>query len=167
MELKKAVFFGTILLVALFCLDLMINISALAILYICFILFALWTDNEKFIFGTLVISTILIMIAWIFHGGGTGYDNVARLLAGVVIWVTGLLSIQRKQVENRLKMLNETLELRVMARTAASEEKSRRLELQIKALQGIRHAGTKNSLSQLDEIIHNLQEISKLEAFDE
>jgi len=167
MNLTKAVIFGSFLLALLFCADLLFNFGAVSILYICCIFVALWTDEERFILGTIVISTILVMTAWVYHGGGTSTENMIRLLSGVVIWMTGLLSIQRKQVENRLKMLNETLEMRVLARTAAAEEKSRRLEHQIKALQGIKHAGTKNSLSQLDEIISNLKEISRLEEFNE
>jgi len=167
MNLIKAVLFGALLLGILFCADLMLNVSIISILYIGFIFFALYTNDERFILGTIVISTILIMAAWMFHGGGAAHDNMVRLLSSVVIWATGLLSIQRKQVENRLKMLNETLEFRVMARTAAAEENSRRLEQQIKALQGIRHAGTKNSLSQLDKVINNLKEISEFEDFYE
>ncbi len=163
MNLIKAVTVGSFLLAGLFCADLLLNFSALSILYICFIFFSLFTNEDKFVFGTVVISSILVMIAWIYNGGGSTSDDLVRLLSMVVIWATGLLSIQRQGVENRLKMLNETLELRVLARTATAEERSKRLEKQIKLLQNIRYADTKNSLHQLDEIISNLKEISTLE----
>jgi len=162
MNLTKAAIISSIMTVLLFATDLYFNFSVIAILYVCFVFFALLTNDERFIVGATIVSTVLIVAGWVYHDSTLVYDNVARLMAVVVVWGAGLLSLQRKQVEHRLQLLNETLELRVMARTAAAEEKSKRLEQQIRVLKEIRYSGTRNALSKLDTVISNLKELSRI-----
>jgi flagellar motor component MotA len=120
-------------------------------------------DDDRFVVGSIFISFILMFVGWFYGGADMSDGAVVRLISGVVIGVAGFLSIQRKNVEDKLRTLNQTLELRVLARTAAAEEKSKRLEQQIKILQKISSDSTDESLNKLEEVIKSLRDISKYE----
>jgi K+-sensing histidine kinase KdpD len=157
---------GLIVISVIFMFDIMFNIPALTVFYVLFVFMALWTDDSKNIIISAIISTILVLTAWFLSSDVFSIDGMGRLLSSVVIWTVAILSAKRSEIELELKRLNETLELRILARTIASERKAQVLEMQIKQLQELRTQNTQQALMQLDDVIKSLKEISYNEVED-
>jgi K+-sensing histidine kinase KdpD len=147
----------------IFFFDVMFNLPALTVFYVLFVFISLWTENFKLIISSAVVSTVLVMSVWFIGPDMFTADSVSRLLAVVAIWMVALLAAQRSESDLELKRVNDTLELRILARTIASERRAERLEKQIKHLQELRSQNTQQALIQLDDVIKNLKEIRNLE----
>jgi K+-sensing histidine kinase KdpD len=157
---------GLLITSLIFIIDVLFNIPALTVFYVLFVFMALWTGDTKNIIASATISTVLILLAWFINSDLLSIDGMGRLLSAVVVWTVALLSAKRSETEIELKRLNETLELRILARTIASERKAQMLEMQIKQLQELRTQNTQQALLQLDDVIKSLKEISYNELED-
>ncbi len=148
-----------ILTILIFVSDLYFSGGAVSGFYICVVLISHWADDDWIILGTTVLVMILTFLNYfIISEKISPMLLINKILAAVIIGIVSLLISKRKDTENRLKRSNETLELRVLARTAASEVKNRQLEQQIKILQQIRETKTDASFSELE-----LKELSEKE----
>lgn len=151
-----------LLTIAIFVADLYFSGGAVSIFYICVILLSHWIDDDWVTLGTTFLVMVLAFINYfLIPDQASPTLLINKILAAVSIGVVSLLITKRKDVETRLKKSNETLELRVLARTAAAEAKSKRLEQQIKILQQIREAKTDTSFSELENVINTLKELSE------
>lgn len=151
-----------LLTIAIFIADLYFSGGAVAGFYICVILLSHWIDDDWVTIGTTFLVMILTFLNYfIITKEISPMLLINKILAAVMIGVVSLLITKRKDTENKLKRSNETLELRVLARTAAAEAKSRRLEQQVKILQEIRETKTNDAFSALDNVINTLKELSE------
>jgi hypothetical protein len=148
---------------AIFGLDLLYPMGgAVSILYILLIFISLWTSDAIFTIWAGTITSVLIFIG-IWYGGGIetpGSELMIRFFGLIIIWLTAVLSIQRKEVEKELRDLNLHLELKVLARTAAAENRSLRLERQIKILENIKRNQKQEAFVVLDNVIADLRELT-------
>lgn len=153
-----------LLTIAIFCADLYFSGGAVSVFYICVVLLSHWIDDDWVTLGTTILVMILAFINYyLIPEVASPMLLINKILATVAIGVVSLLITKRKDTETKLKRSNETLELRVLARTAAAEAKSRRLEQQIKILQEIRETKTDDSFSKLEHVINTLTELSEKE----
>ena len=153
---------------AIFCADIIFINGAFSSFYICVVLLSLWSDDDRLLIGATVGSIVLLFAAYGYYlinydftsplSEIHGFSN--KLISLVMIAITAGLSARTKEKSQTLKRLNETLELRVLARIAASEAKAHRLEKQIEILQSIRENNTDNAFCALDEVINNLKTLA-------
>ena len=156
---------------AIFCADIIFTGGAFSSFYVCVVLLSLWSDDDRLLIGGTIGSIVLIFAAYGYFLFNT-YDSssalsatatfglagfINKLVSAVMISITAGLAARSKEKSQTLKRLNETLELRVLARIASSEAKAHRLEGQIKILQEIRQSNTDSAFSALDEVITNLK----------
>src|ERR1700748_2276528 len=124
---------------AIFCADILVTGGAFSSFYVCIVLMALWSDDDRLLIGGTIGSIILVFAAYAYSLNDFEWPTLTnKLVSFVMIGVTAILSIRTREKSQKLHRLNETLELRVLARIAASEAKSKRLEQQIEVLQQIR-----------------------------
>ena len=153
---------------AIFCADIIFINGAFSSFYICVVLLSLWSDDDRLLIGGTIGSIILVFAAYGYYLFNYDYSSPVseihgftnKLISLVMIAITAGLSARTKEKSQNLKRLNETLELRVLARIAASEAKAHRLEKQIEILQIIRENNTDNAISALDEVINNLKALT-------
>jgi hypothetical protein len=158
---------------SIFCADIIFTGGAFSSFYVCVILLSLWSDDDRLLIGGTIGSVVLIFGAYGYFlinydtssaissaatFGFAGFIN--KLISIVMVIITSGLASRSKEKSENLKRLNETLELRVLARIAASEAKAKRLEKQIEILQAIRKEDINNSFSVLDEVINNLKTLA-------
>jgi hypothetical protein len=134
--------------------------GVVSVLYVILVLMSLISAEAIFTIWTTIISSVLIGIG-IWHGEEA--DLINRVFALIIILLAAILSVQRKEVEKELRELNLNLELKVLARTAASENKSLRLEKQIKILEGLREVEKDQAFQMLDTVIKDLRDIRYLD----
>ncbi len=150
-----------LLTISIFIADLYFSGGAISGFYICIVLLSHWIDDDWVTLGTTILVMILTFVNFfIISEQLSPMLLINKILASVIIGVVSLLITKRKDTETKLKRSNETLELRVLARTAAAESKSRKLEQQIKILQQIRENKTDVSFSILEDVISTLKELS-------
>jgi len=146
---------------AIFCADIIFTSGAFSSFYVCVVLLSLWSDDDRLLIGGTVGSIILVFAAYGYSLTDFEWPTlINKLISFVMIAITAGLSARSKEKSEKLKRLNETLELRVLARIAASEAKAHRLEKQIEILQAIREHNTDNAFSALDEVITNLKTLA-------
>ena len=144
----------------IFCADVMVTGGSFSSFYVCVILISLWSDDDRLLIGAFTGSIILIFTSYISSFTFESFDwhtLTSKLVSFVMVTITTGLSMRTREKSENLKRLNETLELRVLARIAASEAKSKRLEQQIEVLQLIRRHDTDDAFSALDQVINNLK----------
>lgn len=144
-----------------FGLEILFPNGVFSAFYILVILISLWSDDDELLIGGLIGSFALILIGYFYTLNN--FELVClvnKSLSFIMIGITAFLGIQRKEVEVKLKRLNETLELRVLARIASSEHKAKRLEKQIEILQEFRKEKTDTAFQALDDIINNLKTLA-------
>jgi hypothetical protein len=166
---SKLAIYGMLVAAAIFSLDLMLPTHGVAAaLYIVLILMSLLATETMFTVWASLIATTLISFGIYYNGGfSMNIDELLnRVFAYIIILLTAILSIQRKEVEKELRELNLNLELKVLARTAASENRSIRLEKQIQVLQNLRNDDKLVAFKELDDVIHNLKELTNEEAIE-
>lgn len=146
---------------AIFCADMIFAGGAFSSFYVLVVLLSLWSEDDVLLVGGCVISIVLIFSAYVYSLSSFEWPAlINKLVSFVMIGVTAGLSMRMKEKSQNLKRLNETLELRVLARIASSEAKSKRLEKEIEILQTIRKNDTNNQFSALDEVITNLRTLA-------
>lgn len=129
--------------------------------YVLVVLISLWDEDEELLIGGVIGSLILILFGYIYTLNDFEITSlINKSLSFVMVGITAFLGVQRKEIEQKLKRLNETLEYRVLARIASSEQKSKRLEKQIEILQEFRKEKTDTAFQALDDIIHNLKTLA-------
>ena len=126
-------------------------------LYLLLIFFSLWAEDSLFTISTLTGVSFLMFINLL---GTHDIELMNRFFALVVVWITTIISIQRIEVEAKLKGLSLNLELQVLGRTIASENRTQLLEKQIKILESINSEGKKEAFDILDSVINNLKELA-------
>ena len=90
------------------------------------------------------------------------YENFFRSFSALIVIVVGCILLYYKSKVLQFQELNETLELRILARTVASENKARILQEQILILQNIKDDKEINdSLSELHNVINELKVLIK------
>jgi hypothetical protein len=140
--------------------DIYFQNGAISGFYICVILMSYWIEDDWIIIGTTVLSIGFTFLPYFVSHNDLSFLLISRILTMSMIAVVSFLIAKGKETEKQLRRSKETLELRVLARTASSEAKSRRLEQQIKILQTIRQGSTDASFVALDEVISNLRDLS-------
>lgn len=146
---------------AIFCADVIFAGGAFSSFYVCVILISLWSDDDRLLVGGIACSIILLLGAYIYSLDIFSWSIlINKLVAFVMIGITSGISARSREKSENLRRLNETLELRVLARIASSEAKSKRLEQQIEVLQFIRRQNTDNAFSELDQVINNLKNLA-------
>ncbi len=166
---SKLAIYGMLVAAVIFLLDLIIPIHGIAaVLYVILVLMSLLATETMFTVWASLIATILISFGIYYNGGFTMQidELLNRVFAYIIILLTAILSIQRKEVEKELRELNLNLELKVLARTAASENRSVRLEKQIQTLQNLRNNDKLIAFKELDDVIHNLKELTHEDSID-
>lgn len=149
-----------LLMLLIFLSDIFLKIGVISGFYICIILMAHWMDDDWLVVGSTILSIVLTFIAYfIIYDAITLNTFSERFLTTLIIGIVSVLTAKRREIESQLRRSNETLELRVLARTAASEAKSKRLEQQIQILQALRQQNDDASFQALDEVIQTLREI--------
>jgi hypothetical protein len=143
-----------------FSLEIIFPTGVFSAFYILVVLISLWGEDELLI-GGVIGSFILILIGYFYTLNNFEITSlINKSLSFVMVGITAFLGMQRKEVEVKLKRLNETLELRVLARIASSEHKAKRLEKQIEILQEFRKEKTDTAFQALDDIISNLKTLA-------
>ena len=151
----------TIVALIVFALEILFPNGVFSAFYVLVVLISLWAEDDELLIGGLAGSFILILIGYFYTLNS--FDVTALInksLSFIMVGITAFLGIQRKEVEQRLKQLNGTLELRVLARIASSENKSKRLEEQIEILKEFRKEKTDTAFQALDDIINNLKTLA-------
>lgn len=148
---------------AIFCADIIFTGGAFSSFYVCVVLLSMWSDDDRLLIGGTIGSIILVFAAYIYSfslNTFEWYGLVNKIVSFVMVGITAGLAARSKEKSQNLRRLNETLELRVLARIASSEAKAHRLEKQIEILQSIRKNDTDNAFSALDEVITNLRTLA-------
>ena len=155
-----------LLMILLFCgvfaIDLHYPLYDISQLYIVIIFLSLWSKNDKMLFLSHGLTIVFTIISYYLSFDDFELEHtLPRISTLILTFVFTTLILKRKEDEKEMIRANKTLELRVLARTAASESRSRELEKQIKILQIIREKETNKALNELDSVIENLKELSK------
>jgi len=147
----------------IFAIDLHTPSGLATILYVILIWLSLLSKDAIFPVWSALICTVLIFIGYAYVGENASWGIIGnRIFALIIVWLSVALSVQSKEVERELRQLNETLELKVLARTISSENRAIMLEKQIKILEGIRQQKTEEAFKNIDEVIDNLRNIKIL-----
>ena len=134
-----------------------------------------WFSNEKEnIIGSVASSIILVLIGWYlqyrtsiivldlsFFYAEIDYEILFRAISIIVLGFVGIILFKEKIRDEELQKLNETLELRIFARTAIAEKRAENLEKQIAALQSLKKDNTNNSINKLDSVISELKKLAE------
>jgi len=175
------VILGLLLVSIIFTLDIIFNLGAISLLYVCFILGVFWAVEKKgYLVGATLVSIILTVVGWTqqtretsvfinldFFKATMDYEGLFRVVSLAVLTFLGVVLFKQKQKEEELQKLNSELELRILARTTVSETRAKRLEEQISVLQGIRRNNTYESIDRLDMVISELKELNHMEKYYE
>ncbi len=157
----KLVILMIIVALIVFGLEIIFPNGVFSAFYILVVLISLWGEDDELLIGGVIGTFILILIGYFYTLNNFEITAlINKSLSFVMVGITAFLGIQRKEVEVKLKRLNETLELRVLARIASSEHKSKRLEEQIKILTEFRKEKTDTAFQALDDIINNLKTLA-------
>lgn len=152
-----------VLCLGAFSLDLTIANPLLLSMYLPLSAAALAGKNETMPVVFAAIISGLILLGLHFSGPLDKFDITIRIFTLITIWVGTIMSVSKKIAERDLKELNDILELKVLARTAASEAKSQRLEQQIQILKGISQETTQHSFDRLNSVIENLKQLAAMD----
>jgi energy-coupling factor transporter transmembrane protein EcfT len=159
----------------IFIADIIFSLGAISLCYIFLMLITFWFAKTKFnMVGSVLVSVSLTIIGWLYQTrfvksfidigiiqAELDYEGLFRTFSIIIlIFVGGVLLYQRSRDEE-LERLNETLELKILSRSAASEAKAKRLEQQIIILQTIDKQEVSQSLSKLDDVIKELRELTE------
>lgn len=139
--------------------DIFFPNASLAAFYVSIVLMSLWADDRITIAATI---TTIVLVLTAYYTTYNKFDAdiiISKFLSIIMIIGGSFFVVQRREVETKVKRLAETIELRVLARTAAAEARSKRLENQIKTLQIIRQNNTDHAFTVLDEVIQNLKDL--------
>lgn len=176
----RVIFFGFIICSLIFAADYLFGLGAISVFYIFFMLMTFWLSNKTYhIFGSILVSISLTVIGWLFQSRLTqveidvgpfftllDYEGLFRAFTIFILIFLGGILIKQKNKEFELSKLNESLELRILARTTASEARAMRMEKQIKILQSIRASQVDSSIKKLDDVINELKNLNDLEISD-
>ena len=163
MEKKSIKLLIIMSIVALFVfgLELIFPNGVFSAFYVLIVLISLWSEDDELLIIGVCTSFVLILAGYMYSWHNFELTSlINKSLSFVMIGITAVLGNQRKEVEQTLKRLNETLEFRVLARIASSEQKAKRLEKQIEVLQEFRKAKTDTAFQALDDIISNLKALA-------
>ena len=167
----RILIFGIILTSLIFTADIIFSIGAISLFYVLLLLLTFWfAKSKQYIFSSIISSISLILFGWIFQqrvteviidigiiNAGIDYEGLFRVFTMAIIIIVGGILVYQRSKEEELLELNQTLELRILARTVASESRARRLEKQISILQTIRKQELEEILNALDSLIKELK----------
>lgn len=169
---------GIIICSGIFAADILFQLGAIALFYIIFLVSVFMLSKKNvYLISSFISSIVLTGIGWVFQTrssevyldiGGViqatlNYEGLFRVVTMLVILFIGIILLKQRAKDEELTHLNETLELRILARTAVSENKAKRLEEQIKALQNIRNKKTDEAIVRLDNVIAELKDLNRME----
>lgn len=168
METWKLAISGFFICSIIFTADILLGYSIVPIGYVIFLLLAiLLKETAERMSAIFLIGTLLTALGLFYGGFGTNTDELTiRFLAWVIFASTSAIAVVLKQKEEELLKINESLELKILARTAAAENRARQLQEQIRYLQDMRHENTNKSILRMDEIISNLKRLAAMEISD-
>lgn len=166
---------SVILASLVFVADVIFSLGALSLFYIIMLFVTFWFSNEKEnIIGSVISSIILVLIGWYlqyrtsiivldlsFFYAEIDYEILFRAISIIVLGFVGIILFKEKIRDEELQKLNETLELRIFARTAIAEKRAENLEKQIAALQSLKKDNTNNSINKLDSVISELKKLAE------
>ena len=143
---------------AVFCADIFFANGIFSSFYVCVVLVSLWSEDDRLLIGGIVGTIVLTFVSYVYSLDHFSLQIlINKILSFVMIAITAGISARSREKSVKLRRMNETLELRVLARIAASEAKARGLEKQIEILQQIRTSDTQDAFYALDEVINNLK----------
>jgi hypothetical protein len=96
-----------VIMTAFFLADLAVPLGvAMGVPYVVAVLLSLWSPDKRFTVLVAVISSLLVVVAfWAKPPAGELWKVLSnRALALLAIWVTTILALQRKRVEDRREM---------------------------------------------------------------
>jgi hypothetical protein len=177
----KVISLGVIICSLVFAADFLFGLGAISLLYIFFMMITFWLSKQNYyIISSVVISLILNIIGWMFQTRHTeieinvgqiqammDYEGLFRVFTIFILIFVGGILIKQRNKEFELSKLNESLELRILARTTASEHRAKRLEQQIDILKIIQAEKTNASIIRLDNVINELKELNEMEMSNE
>ena len=102
--------------------------------YVAVVLVTLWLPGPRYTLIFVVICTVLTVLGFFISpaGGMVWQVVVNRLLAVFAIWVTGILSIQRKNIENSLQNHRDQLSNIVEQQTFDLKKVNEQLRIEIR-----------------------------------
>lgn len=128
----------TIILAAeIFVADLVVPIGlAVWLPYAALVLISLWTPHPKHTIYSAVAATVLILLAGFlspfnYTEVDASHSLLNRALGVVVIWMTALVCLQRKQVETTHRQTRVELEVLVRQRTAELSQSNEQLRHEV------------------------------------
>lgn len=157
----KIITLGISISTIIFLLDMLIGFSAAPIFYILVLYLAFFFSSKEAIFAFMLLSILLIFMSMV-H---SFEDFNLKIISLVMVIFSGLISLMQRSSMDKLKALNDSLELKVLARTSSSTAKVLFLENQIKILQAIRSSDTLDSVKNLDNVISELKKIQDMEIY--
>jgi signal transduction histidine kinase len=178
MKLKELsiLLLGLVVCSIIFIADISFSLGAISIFYVIFMLLTFWlTKHFQYLVGSILSSIILTIIGWSLQTrylsseidlgiirAVLDYEGLFRAFTLFILVFVGIILLKQKKKEVEVQKLNETLELRILARTSASESRAKRLERQIDILKAVRELEVSESLHGLDNVIQELKDL-KLE----
>ena len=155
---------GALICAAVLAIDLQIPLGvATGMLYVAAVLTAFWVRWPVYPFVVAALATLLTVIGYrLSPSGGIEWMVVLnRVMSIFVIWVAAVLVYQRKKTDRALRRANETLEARVMQRTA--ELRTTTSELQEEVTERVRQA---ESLRRREAELKTAQRIAALGSWE-
>ncbi len=173
----RVILLGFVLCSLIFALDYSFGLGALSMLYIFFMLLTFWQTKKRYhVVGAVLVSLSLTLIGWLYQTRSINveisvgsfysimdYEGLFRIVTLFVLVFLGGILVRQKSKEFELSKLNESLELRILARTTASEARAKCLEQQIKVLQSISSSQVDLSIKKLDDVINELKHLNEME----
>ena len=157
----KLISLGISISTILFLVDMLFSLSIFSVFYILVIYLAFFFSSKETVFGFMLLTLMLTLISL----PGSSDINF-RIMSILMIIISGTISLMQMSSTDKLRALNNSLELKVLARTTNSYAKVTFLENQIRILQAIRSSDTSDSVRNLDNVISELKKIKDMEISD-
>jgi len=163
----KLAYATTVLACIIFALDVYFSVDIATLAYVMPILLATAISNDKAVTGTAIIGLVLIVLGFFLAPIiGVNYfqeDSFYRVISFISVFSFGYILSEQKRLQQILKEQNDTLELRILARTAASEARAKILKRQVEILQGLNTKKTNDSVYKLEQVILELKKLTQEE----
>lgn len=166
---------NTILASTVFVADAIFSLGALSLFYVLILLSTFWIGKKKeYIISAIISALILTILGWViqyrytpitidltFFYAEINYEALFRAVSMLVTTFVGIVLLKERIKEDELQKLNETLELRIFAKTSLAEKRAECLQKQIDALQCLKQKQVNESIDKLDDVITALKKMAQ------